>query len=100
MAGEAPPPPIYPGASAPAPPPPARPLPAVWTARPELVTCPGCGGTVTSGVKVNSCNAANWVLCLLTGVCCVFIPGCCNCASDFVHRCPNCDYALGSKSAC
>lgn len=77
-----------------------RPLPAYWTKRPEGVICPGCGANVTSKVEVNSCTVANWVLCLLTSACCVFLPSMCNCASDITHRCPNCDYALGAKSAC
>lgn len=86
---------------APPPPPSVRPLPAVWTATPESVTCPGCGATVTSRVKVDPCTVPNWALCLIIGCCCVFVPVCgCNCLSNHIHRCPNCAYALGEKTAC
>jgi len=77
-----------------------RPLPGVWTTRPEAVTCPGCNTNVTSNVDVNDCTIANWALCCCFSLCCVFIPGVCDCGSDLTHRCPNCGYALGGKSMC
>lgn len=79
----------------------ARPLPAVWTAEAEAVTCPGCGAAVTSKVAVDACTVPNWAICLIVGCWCVFIPACgCNCMSNYTHRCPNCAYALGAKRAC
>jgi len=77
-----------------------RPLPAVWTTRSEVVTCPGCGALVKSRVTVNDCTMGNWLFCCLTGACCVFIPGICNCASNAYHRCPNCGYMLGGLDRC
>lgn len=71
------------------------PLPSVWGDRSEAVTCPGCGGTVSSRVAVDECTWENWLLVSLAGLFCVFIPHMFDCASRVVHRCPNCGFGLG-----
>eukprot|EP00168_Porphyra_purpurea_P011078 TRINITY_DN2789_c0_g1_i10.p3 TRINITY_DN2789_c0_g1~~TRINITY_DN2789_c0_g1_i10.p3 ORF type:complete len:115 (+),score=14.16 TRINITY_DN2789_c0_g1_i10:426-770(+) len=75
---------------------PGGPLPAVWGGRPTAVTCPGCGSAVTTKVVINECTAFNWFIFVASGgLFCVFLPRMFDCASQAVHRCPNCDFPMG-----
>mmetsp|Transcript_17982 Transcript_17982/g.31228 ORF Transcript_17982/g.31228 Transcript_17982/m.31228 type:complete len:147 (+) Transcript_17982:156-596(+) len=64
------------------------------------VICDSCGEKVMTNIDYRCCNVANWLICLFTGLFCVFIPGCFDCASTVEHTCPVCGNFLGETTAC
>ena len=69
--------------------------------RPQVMMCPTCGEKVQTQVEYNSCNAFNWVICIFTGLCCVFIPKLCDRGTNTAtHSCPNCGAYIGDNGHC
>ena len=69
--------------------------------RPRTTICYTCGEKVQTQVEYNCCNAYNWVICIFTGLCCVFIPKLCDYGTNTaVHSCPNCGAYIGDNGHC
>ena len=69
--------------------------------QPQTAMCGTCGEKVKTEVTYNACNGMNWVICIFTGLCCVFIPGLCDKGTNTaMHACPNCGAVIGDNGRC